>query len=330
MVNMKKIKLQTIVIVLVLFVILRHFISSPYKSEKSEKAEKAEKAEAKKAAAGAGGTTRGKWVIVAVDGTQALYNKSITPSIFTRLPSSLYVFVIRERISIGNMFIDPGGRITKFDSSNNTWYDIPIEKPVTRLVPPAVIDLWTCAMGNTLISWCGTVMNYIPATGTSSESWTSQIQGPPVINTSQGWGVTIGNMVVTMKGEKVSSVVNGVWSNASNGPGAPSSDGEDMWRLSMGNVLISAFGNISKYTSTGWSIPSQALPSLNYNTNLPANSDARDRWICVVDDMIISQRGQICKYNTNGTFTTVTSPVLPVSNNPYGWDTEWVASMKLN
>ena len=36
---MKKIKLQTIVIVLVLFVILRHFISSPYKSEKSKKTE---------------------------------------------------------------------------------------------------------------------------------------------------------------------------------------------------------------------------------------------------------------------------------------------------
>jgi len=308
-------KLKSLLLILVVFFILKS-VSSPYNGSY------------KNISSTYAGTvaTAGRWVIVDQTGHQVLYNNSVTPLTFRTLTPhfSWWRMTTVDNVAIiRNMLIGPQGEITQIDSTNNTWHGSPNNMPVTRVIPPAVFDAWSCAMGDTLISVCGTVTTYLPATN----SWTPQVQGPPNVLPSL-WYVTIGNKVVTVRGEKMSTLVNGTWSAAVPGPGPASNDGTDVWVLSMGNILISSFGKISKYT-TSWSTPTQGLPYLTYNVGLPSNSTVvRDKWVCVADTLVISIRGQVCKL-VNGVFTNVATRLPKVNGVNSGMYDQWFAAIKI-
>jgi hypothetical protein len=307
-------KLKTLILILLVFYILSS-ISSPYKKTTKKTTTGTTTGTTTTGTTGGttGGTTTagtttgttaaGKWIIVAHGGEQVIYDASVTPLTFQHLSNPwAYATDIFRYAQIRNMLISLDSFVMKFDSITNTWSH-------PRLYPPT--DFTAGTMGDTLIGFDGKITTYIPAT----DSWTPLVQGPPDISyLSLWWYVIVGNMVISYRGEKMSSLVNGVWSSIQPGPGAPTGGHGDAWHLSLGNVLISMYGSISRYTATGWSTPSQGLPLLTGRDN---------GWACVAGNLVISSKGQICKYNTNGTFTTVTTtPAL----NP---DQFWVGALKI-
>ena len=304
-------KLKTLLLIVLVFFILRT-ISSPYARATTTRA---------RTKTLAAGTTSGTWMIVDVTGGNvAIYNKTATPTI-TLLPTKIPIYPglsYNKCLTIRNMFILSGAGITKILTVNPTTQTWTLKDGPIAGTYAFGDDPWESVMGDTLISYGGNTTTYIPASGTTPESWSPYTQGPPFsTNPWVIWTSTMGNMAIGVP-NKVSVYQNGVWSPAQAGPHIV---GNDWWTLSIGSTLIGAKGTTSTYTAgTGgaygtWSTPTQALPPLT----------SGDYWGCVVDNMVISVKGKICQQNADGSFSAVTTLSMPTVSGAH-----WDGVMKLN
>jgi hypothetical protein len=124
------------------------------------------------------------------------------------------------------------------------------------------------------------------------------------------------NMVITSRG-KYSILSSSGWSSVQQ---APLLNGNDLWSVSMGSMLISNLGFVSTYTASNnsWTTPIQLLPQFDFTD--------RNIWNVVLDDMVVSSAGEICKYS-NGTFSKIPTLYFPeiAPDNVI-----WNGAMKLN